>query len=78
MPRKIRQLKPGALWALRRAGFRPVRDRGQGSHTVWQHPDVSEAEAILSGADGDDAQHYQKRHVREEIARARRAKERQG
>lgn len=66
MPRKIRELKAD----LRRAGYRQVRRRGKGSHTWWEHPLVSEPLA-LSGHDGDDAQPYQERDVRDAVRRAR-------
>jgi predicted RNA binding protein YcfA (HicA-like mRNA interferase family) len=60
MPKKIRQLKK----MLRKAGFtsRP----GKGSHTVWTHPRASRS-VVLSGNDGDDAQPYQEKEVRERI-----------
>ena len=60
MPKKIRELKKMLL----KAGFtwRP----GKGSHTVWQHfllPGI----ITLSGKDGDDAQEYQEKRVKEAI-----------
>lgn len=66
MPRKIRQLKA----ELRKEGcfWRP----GKGSHTVWGHALVPDT-LTLSGHDGDDAQPYQERRVRELIAAIRRA-----
>jgi len=46
---------------LRKAGFyaRP----GKGSHTVWEHPTLTDS-VTISGADGDDAQRYQEAAVR--------------
>ncbi|MBA2277654.1 MAG: type II toxin-antitoxin system HicA family toxin [Chloroflexia bacterium] len=67
MPPKIRQLKA----ELRDAGFRRLKDRGKGSHTVWQHPEHVETEVTLSGGDGADAKPYQQRQVREAIERVR-------
>ena len=60
MPKKVRELKA----MLRKAGFsaRP----GKGSHTVWNHPVLADNIA-LSGGDGDDAQPYQEKKVREII-----------
>ncbi len=63
MPPKIRQLKA----ALRKAGFsyRPAK----GSHTVWIHPLLPGYEVTLSGHDGDDAQRYQEKQIRDILAR---------
>ena len=63
MPRKIRQLKSD----LRRAGleWRP----GKGSHGVWVHPRYPEVNVTLSGQDGDDAQPYQERELRDALAK---------
>ena len=68
MPRKIRQLKSD----LRRAGFYVRTDLGKGSHTRWFHPAAPEVTVTLSGADGDDAHHYQETAVRRAIGAARR------
>ena len=73
MPRKIRQLKSD----LRNAGFVLVPRRGKGSHTVWAHP-ITKTSVTVSGRDGADAQMYQERDVREAIAEAMRASERDG
>ncbi len=64
MPKKIRELKA----MLRKAGFssRP----GKGSHTVWEHPVLSET-FTMSGADGDDAQRYQEAAVRKILNKLR-------
>jgi predicted RNA binding protein YcfA (HicA-like mRNA interferase family) len=69
MPRKIRQLRAD----LRREGFTLDPDRGKGSHTVWTHPDFPGI-VTLAGHDGDDAQHYQEKEVRNAIAEIRRRK----
>ena len=63
MPQKIRQLKA----ALLKAGFswRP----GKGSHTVWTNPNILDVEVTLSGHDGDDAQQYQTRQVKNALRR---------
>lgn len=63
MPRKIRQLKAD----LRRAGANVVRQRG--SHATWQHPAISGVLVELAGHDGDDAQQYQERDVRNALRR---------
>lgn len=57
MPKKIRELKA----MLRKAGFF-VRS-AKGSHTVWSHPALTDKVA-LSGNDGDDAERYQEKDVR--------------
>jgi predicted RNA binding protein YcfA (HicA-like mRNA interferase family) len=61
MPPKIRQLKA----SLSQAGF-SVRP-GKGSHTVWTHPALPVLEITLSGKDGDDAQKYQIKLVRDAL-----------
>lgn len=61
MPQKIRELKARLL----KAGF-TVRP-GKGSHTVWTHPRLARP-ITISGNDGDDAQRYQEREVRDAIA----------
>lgn len=66
MPRKIRQLKA----ELRKAGFSEAKGRGKGSHTVWVHQNYAGA-ITLSGHDGDDADRYQERQVREAIEEAK-------
>jgi predicted RNA binding protein YcfA (HicA-like mRNA interferase family) len=53
MPRKIRQL----VSELVKAGFLSVPG-GKGSHRKFRHARFPGA-VILSGADGDDAHHYQ-------------------
>lgn len=57
MPRKIRQL----VADLEQAGFARVTG-GKGQHRKFQHPKLT-GSVILSGADGDDAKHYQERQV---------------
>jgi predicted RNA binding protein YcfA (HicA-like mRNA interferase family) len=64
MPRKIRELKAD----LRRAGF--IEQPGKGSHAGWRHPLVP-GKVTLSGNDGDDAQRYQERDVRDALAQLR-------
>lgn len=63
MPRKLRQLKVD----LRHAGAHIVRQRG--SHTTWQHPAVSGVLIEIAGQDGEDAQSYQERDVRDALRR---------
>ena len=67
MPRKIRELKAD----LRKAGFIIEPKRGKGSHARWVHRYHPEIGLTLAGHDGDDAQHYQERQLREAIAHAR-------
>jgi predicted RNA binding protein YcfA (HicA-like mRNA interferase family) len=64
VPRKIRQL----IADLRQAGFMRV-DGGKGSHRKFKHPKLAGA-LILSGHEGDDAQHYQEKQVRNAIRTA--------
>jgi predicted RNA binding protein YcfA (HicA-like mRNA interferase family) len=64
MPRKIRQL----VSDLAKAGFVPVPG-GKGSHRKFRHARFP-GSVVLSGADGDDAHHYQERQVRNAIREA--------
>ncbi len=63
MPRKVRELRA----ELRRAGFTTDPARGKGSHTYWEHPLLPERAVTLAGGNGDDAQRYQERHVRDAL-----------
>jgi predicted RNA binding protein YcfA (HicA-like mRNA interferase family) len=63
MPRKKRQLKAD----LRRAGLVEKKDRGKGSHTIWEHPQFPDITVALAGHDGDDADHYEEKLVRQAI-----------
>jgi predicted RNA binding protein YcfA (HicA-like mRNA interferase family) len=63
-PRKIRQL----VSDLAKAGFMPVPG-GKGSHRKFRHARFP-GSVILSGADGDDAHHYQEKQVRNAIREA--------
>ena len=55
---------------LQKAGFTLLKDRGKGSHTVWEHPNVKQ-NVILSGKDGKDAQRYQEKRVKAAIEQAK-------
>jgi predicted RNA binding protein YcfA (HicA-like mRNA interferase family) len=68
MPKKVRELKV----MLRKAGFF-VR-AGKGSHTVWEHPDISN-EIVISGKDGDDARPYQELDVRKILRKLKEVQE---
>ena len=57
MAKKIRELKAMLL----KAGF--TYRSGKGSHTVWSHPKL-EYSLTLSGKDGNDADRYQEKDVR--------------
>lgn len=72
MPRKIRQLRA----ELARHGFVKERGRGKGSHTYWTHPLLPHP-VVLSGHDGDDADHYQERAVRDALRDLEAAEKRQ-
>ena len=61
MPRKIRQL----VADLEASGF-ALAPGGKGSHRKFRHPQFAGA-VILSGNDGEDAQHYQEKQVRNAI-----------
>jgi HicA toxin of bacterial toxin-antitoxin, len=56
---------------LKKAGFVKDPKRGQGSHTYWEHPRLPAHPVVLSGQDGDDAQPYQEKAVREALLKAR-------
>jgi predicted RNA binding protein YcfA (HicA-like mRNA interferase family) len=58
VPRKIRQL----VSDLEAAGFVLVKG-GKGSHRKFVHSKF-QGFVLLSGKDGDDALHYQEKHVR--------------
>jgi predicted RNA binding protein YcfA (HicA-like mRNA interferase family) len=66
MPRKVRQL----IQDLRGAGFDLVPGGGKGSHRKFAHPRFPGA-VTISGAEGDDAKHYQERQVRQAIDEVR-------
>jgi len=56
MPKKIRELKS----LLKKAGF--SMQPAKGSHSKWQHPQLSEM-IIISGNDGSDAKLYLEKQV---------------
>jgi predicted RNA binding protein YcfA (HicA-like mRNA interferase family) len=58
VPRKIRQL----VADLNQAGF-ALTQGGKGSHRKFVHPKFR-GFVLLSGHDGDDAKHYQEKHVK--------------
>ena len=64
MPRKIRQL----IADLEQAGF-VIVSGGKGSHYKFKHPKFP-GSVILSGKEGDDAQHYQEKQVSNAIREA--------
>ncbi len=71
MPRKGRQLKAD----LRKSGFLPVRQKG--SHVTWEHERYPDIAVVLAIQDGEDADPYEERAIRQAIvlARARAAQE---
>ena len=62
MPKKIRELKV----MLSKAGFICLPKRGKGSHSIWEHRQLS-YNVALAGQDGDDAKRYQEKDVRNAI-----------
>ncbi len=64
MPLKVRELKA----ALARAGF--LQRPAKGSHTMWVHPAFPKSSVTVSGKDGEDAQKYQIRDVRNALKKA--------
>lgn len=61
VPRKIREL----VAELERYGFRQF-GAGKGSHRKFVHEQLP-GFVLISGQEGDDAQHYQEKHVRRAI-----------
>jgi hypothetical protein len=70
MPRKLRQLKAD----LKREGY--YLDHMTGDHAIWMHPLIP-GHVNIAGNDGDDAQPYQEKAVREAVRVAREARQRQ-
>ena len=66
MPRKIRQL----IADLRKNGFYLAAGRGKGSHRMYIDPET-DVLAEICGHDGDDAQNYLEKHVKQKIAEAK-------
>jgi predicted RNA binding protein YcfA (HicA-like mRNA interferase family) len=64
-PRKIRQL----VADLTNAGFTHVAG-GKGSRRKFVHPKFP-GFVLVSGHDGDDARHYQEKHVRHAVQRVK-------
>jgi predicted RNA binding protein YcfA (HicA-like mRNA interferase family) len=66
MPKKIRELKAS------KAGFfsRP----GKGSHTVWEHPALSDT-ITMAGKDGSDAKPYQEKDVQKILKQLKEVKD---
>lgn len=62
MPKKIQELKKMAA----KAGFKLLRDRGKGSHTMWRHPLLPDP-LVIPGKDGDDAPQYIEKEVKETL-----------
>jgi predicted RNA binding protein YcfA (HicA-like mRNA interferase family) len=69
MPPKIRKLKSD----LRKAGF--VERPAKGSHTAWSDALDPTNHLLIAGHDGDDADKYQIRDVRNAIKRAKEKRE---
>ena len=63
MPLKVKKLKA----ALAKAGF--VQRPAKGSHTMWVHPKLPSNPVTISGKDGDDAEKYQIRDVRNALGK---------
>ncbi len=65
MPRKIRDLKSD----LRKAAF--IERPAKGSHTFWYHSLDPANNLLLAGHDGDDADKYKIKDVRNALKRAK-------
>ena len=61
MPRKIRRL----VSDIQRAGFTKISG-GKGCHRKFVHPKFP-GFVLISGHDGDDAQHYQEKQLRNAV-----------
>jgi predicted RNA binding protein YcfA (HicA-like mRNA interferase family) len=57
---------------LRQSGWLEISG-GKGSHTKWQHPNVSRT-LTISGNDGNDAKQYQEKDVKSAIRDAKSGK----
>lgn len=68
MPKKVREIKR----LLKQAGFewRP----GKGSHSVWQHPKLSES-IVIARKDGADAPKYLEQQVFDALERLEKMEE---
>lgn len=53
----------------RKHGFIEQSSGGKGSHSKWIHPLLPGLTIVLSGKDGDDAEPYQERDLRNAIKR---------
>jgi len=73
MPKKIRQLKA----MLSEAGFISLPKRGKGSHSVWEHSQLP-YNITLAGQDGEDAQRYQEKDVRNALRDLRQQQQEEG
>ena len=71
MPQKIRELES----KLQKAGFVSLKKRGKGSHTMWEHPLLSNL-VVIFGKDGDDADRYQEREVSDALMELEKTKQR--
>ena len=67
MPRKNRELKA----EYRKLGFTEAKRGGKGSHSKWTHPLLPTLTIVLSGRDGDDAEPYQERDLRNAMEQLR-------
>jgi predicted RNA binding protein YcfA (HicA-like mRNA interferase family) len=63
MPQKIRELRA----SLSKTGF--IMRPSKGSHTFWYHSTFPDLTITISGKDGDDAQKYQIKDVRDILKR---------
>ncbi len=71
MPQKIRELKSN----LQKAGFMLLKERGKGSHTMWEHPLLANW-GVISGKGGDDADRHQELEVRDALIELEKTKQR--
>lgn len=71
VPRKVRELAADYL----RAGFRPVKKQGKGSHRKYRHP-LLPGSILLAGQDGADAKPYQEQELRDALEKLEQARKR--
>jgi predicted RNA binding protein YcfA (HicA-like mRNA interferase family) len=62
LPKKIREIKT----ILTKAGYIHLKQRGKGSHQVWEHPKLP-TPIVISRKDGDDAPLYLEKQVKDAL-----------
>jgi predicted RNA binding protein YcfA (HicA-like mRNA interferase family) len=64
MPKKIREIKA----ILSKAGFVQLKNRGKGSHQIWEYANLPEP-IVISRKDSDDAPLYLEKQVKNALKR---------